>query len=58
MNAEVPMSSTIGPREEGTAIAIGLVPSAAFVPPGGATSRELPTVWMATRPALAIISTK
>ena len=28
MNAEVPMSSTIGPREEGTAIAIGLVPSA------------------------------
>ena len=52
------MSSTIGPREEGTAIAIGLVPSAALAPPGGATSRELPTVWMATRPALAIISTK
>ena len=57
MKAEVPMSSTMGPREEGTAIAIGLVPSAGRLPPGGATSGELAAVWIATRPALAIIST-
>ncbi len=57
MKAEVPMSSTMGPRDEGIAIAIGLVPSTASMPPGGATSRELAAVWIATRPALAIIST-
>ena len=51
------MSSTMGPRDDGTAIAIGFVPSAALTPPSGATSRELAAVWIATRPALAIIST-
>jgi len=35
------MSSTMGPRDDGTAIAIGFVPSTALTPPGGATSREL-----------------
>ena len=51
------MSSTTGPRDDGIAIAIGLVPSIALAPPGGATSRELEAVWIATSPALAIIST-
>src|SRR6266498_2350270 len=44
------MSSTIGPRDEGTAIAIGLVPSTGRMPPGGATSGELDAEWIATRP--------
>src|SRR5262249_38692965 len=43
------MSSTIGPRDEGTASAIGLVPSTGRMPPGGATSGELDAVWIATR---------
>ena len=49
--------SRIGLRDEGTAIAIGLVPSTGRMPPGGATSGELDAVWIATRPCLAIIST-
>jgi hypothetical protein len=41
------MSSTMGLRDDGTAIAIGFVPSTALTPPGGATSRELAAVWSA-----------
>ena len=41
------MSSTIGPRDEGTASAMGLVPSTGRMPPGGATSGELAAVWIA-----------
>ena len=51
------MSRTIGPRDDGTEMAIGLVPRIGRMPPGGATSSELEAVWMPTRPALAIIST-
>ena len=39
MNAEVPMSRTTGPRDDGMPKAIGLVPSAGRVPPNGATLR-------------------
>jgi hypothetical protein len=37
MNAEVPMSNTTGPWDDGNPKAIGLVPSAARAPPNGAT---------------------
>src|SRR6516165_6672693 len=46
MYAEVPISSTIAAREEGTAIAIGLVPRIGRMPPGGASSGELDAVWI------------
>jgi len=40
------MSKTIGPRDDGRPKAIGLVPSAGRLPPGGATVREEPAVWI------------
>ena len=58
MKAEVPMSSTSGPSAPGRAKAIGLVPSTARAPPCGATAAPLLAVWIATRWARAIISTK
>ena len=43
------MSKTIGPRANGKPKAIGLVPSAGHVPPGGATVRVDPAVWIPIR---------
>ena len=55
--AEVAMSiSTGSPRADGTAIAIGLVPSRASAPPNGATlfgERPESAVIMAMKPAFA-----
>jgi hypothetical protein len=57
MNAEVPRSITSGSGSIGKPKAIGLVPSAALAPPGGATMGGAATVWMPMRPARATIST-
>ena len=58
IKAEVPMSRISGPSSVGTAKAIGLVPSAGLIPPCGANAAPLAAVWIATTPALAIISKK
>ncbi len=56
MKAEVPMSNTTGPSADGRPKAIGLVPSAGAIAPGGAVERTELAVCSPTRSALAIIS--